>query len=103
MDGNRNEISDERVIEFVLAGQVIFAHKAILAGLMTDGDAAELLEMDTAHLQMLFIKLGLDDPAEELTVTFEEFLGPVPREAYFTADDITEIFLSEQDYEDMQR
>lgn len=101
MDGNRNEISDERVIEFVLAGQVIFAHKAILAGLMTDEDAAELLEMDTAHLQMLFIKLGLDDPAEELT--FEEFLGPVPREAYFTAEDITEIFLSGQDDEDMQR
>lgn len=101
MDGNRNEISDERVIEFVLAGQVIFAHKAILAGLMTDGDAAELLEMDTAHLQMLFIQLGLDDPAEELT--FEEFLGTVPREAYFTAEDITEIFLSGQDDEDMQR
>ena len=99
MDGNRNEISDERVIEFVLAGQVIFAHKAILAGLMTDEDAAELLEMDTAHLQMLFIKLGLDDPAEELT--FEEFLGPAPREANFTTEDITEIFFSGQDDEDM--
>lgn len=101
MDVNINDKSDERVMEFVLAGQVIFAHKAIFAGLMTDDEAAELLEMDIGHLQTLFVKLGLDDPAEELT--FEDFLGPAPREANFTAEDITEIFLSGQDDEDMQR
>ena len=55
--------------------------------------------MDIGHLQTLFRKLGLDNPVEELT--FEEFLGPVPREAYYTAEYITEIFLSGQDDEDM--
>ena len=99
MDRNKDNISDDKILEYVLAGQVIFAHKAILAGLMTDAEAADLLEMDTGHLQKLFIKLGLDDPAEELT--FEEFLGPAPREANFTTEDITEIFFSGQDDEDM--
>ena len=90
------DISDKEVMEYVLAGQIIFAHKVIAAGLVTLDEAADLLEMDENHLLRLFDKLGLDQPDEVLT--FEQMLNEAsPRELYFTAEEIRSIFLSEDE------
>ena len=79
------KIPDNKVMEYLLAGQVIFAHKTISAGLIALDEAADLLEMDTDHLLQLFKKLGLSEP--EKVMTFEEMLdGTVPREMGSTAD-----------------
>ena len=89
-------IPDNEVMEYLLAGQVIFAHKAISAGLIDLDEAADLLEMDTNHLLQLFEKLGLSEP--EKVMTFEEMLdGSAPREMCYTADEIRSIFLSGED------
>lgn len=88
------ELSDNEK-ELILAGQVIFAHKVIFAGLVTSDEAADLLEMDENHLMMLFDKLGLDQP--EQVLTFEQMLDEAgPRELYFTAEEIRSLFLSDQ-------
>lgn len=61
MKGNiMKDLSDREVMEFLLAGKVIFAFKAISAGLLTVGEAAALLDMNVLHLMSLFTKLGLD-------------------------------------------
>lgn len=87
-------LSDKEV-ELVLAGQVIFAHKAIDAGLVTLDEAADLLGMDENHLMRLFDKLGLGQPDEVLT--FEQMLDEAgPKEVYYTAEDIKRLFLSDQ-------
>ena len=88
-------LSDKEA-ELMLAGQVIFAHKVISAGLVTSDEAADLLEMDENHLLRLFEKLGLDQP--EKAMTFEQMLGEAgPREVYYTAEEIRSIFLSDQE------
>ena len=92
-------LSDKEV-ELVLAGQVIFAHKVIAAGLVTLDEAADLLEMDENHLLRLFDKLGLDQP--EKAMTFEEMLNePALRETTFTAEEIKALFLSGKEEDDM--
>ena len=89
------EMSDQEVIEFLLAGQVIFAHKAINAGIICPDEAADLLEMSVAHLLRLFDKLCLGRLEEDMT--YEEMLDSRPlREEYFTAEDIKRLFLSDQ-------
>lgn len=94
------DISDKEVMEYVLAGQVIFAHKVIAAGLVTLDEAADLLEMDENHLLRLFDRLGLDQP--EKAMTFEEMLNePALREATFTAEEIKALFLSGKEEDDM--
>ena len=86
----------DKEIELVLAGQVIFAHKAIDAGLICPAEAAELLGMSERHLLRLFDKLGLSRP--EKAMTFEQMLNEAsPRELYYTAEEISAIFLSDQE------
>lgn len=87
------ELSDKEM-ELILAGQVIFAHKAINAGLLCPDEAADLLGMDEDHLLRLFDKLELERPEKPLT--FEQMLGESgPREMYYTAEEIRSIFLSD--------
>ena len=88
------EMPDNKVAEYLLAGQVIFAHKVISAGLVTSDEAADLLGMDEDHLLRLFDKLELERPEKPLT--FEQMLGESgPREMYYTAEEIRSIFLSD--------
>ncbi len=94
--GKTMEGLSDKEVELVLAGQIIFAHKVIAAGLVTSDEAADLLEMDETHLLRLFDKLGLDRP--EKAMTFEQMLDESgPRELYFTAEEIRSIFLSDQE------
>ena len=89
------ELSDKEM-ELILAGQVIFAHKAINAGLLCPDEAADLLGMDEDHLLRLFDKLELERPEKPLT--FEQMLGESgPREMYYTAEEIRSIFLSDSE------
>ena len=89
------ELSDNEK-ELILAGQVIFAHKAISAGLICPDEAADLLGMDESHLLRLFDKLGLDQP--EKALTFEQMLNESgPREIYYTSEEIRTIFLSDEE------
>lgn len=77
----------------MLAGQIIFAHKVISAGLIAPDEAAGLLEMSERHLLRLFDKLGLGQPDEVLT--FEQMLDEAgPKEVYYTAEEIRAIFFS---------
>ena len=86
----------DKEIDLVLAGEVIFAHKAINAGIICPDEAADLLEMSEGHLLRLFDKLGLGRP--ERNMTFEEMLNEAgPREVYYTAKEIRSIFLSGQE------
>lgn len=85
----------DKELELILAGQVIFAHKAVSEGALHIEEAAYLLGMDMEHLMGLFDRLGLDDPEEVLT--FEEMLGGHgPRELYFTAEEIRKLFLDRE-------
>ena len=89
------ELTDKE-LELVLAGQIIFAHKAVSKGAMHIEEAAYLLGMDVEHLTGLFDKLGLGQP--DSVMTFEEMLDEsVPREMYFTAEEIRSIFLPGQE------
>lgn len=54
------DLSDREVMEYLLAGGVVFAFKAISAGLLTVEESAALLDMNVRHLMSLFAKLGLD-------------------------------------------
>lgn len=86
----------DKEIELVLAGQIIFAHKAVSEGAIHIEEAAYLLGMDVEHLVELFDKLGLGQP--DSVMTFEEMLNEsVPREMYFTAEEIRSIFSSDQE------
>lgn len=83
----------DKELELVLAGQIIFAHKAVSEGAIHIEEAAYLLGMDVEHLAGLFDKLGLGQPDEVLT--FEQMLGETsPREVYYTAEEIRSIFFS---------
>lgn len=90
------EMADKKVAEYLLAGQVIFAHKAINAGIICPDEAADLMGMDENHLFQLFEKLGLDQP--EQLLTFEQMLNESgPREIYYTSEEIRTIFLSDEE------
>lgn len=54
------KLSDREVMEYLLAGEVIFAYEVISAGLLTIEESAALLDMDALHLMLLFAKLRLD-------------------------------------------
>lgn len=85
-----NDLPDEEVLQLVLAGQIIFAHKAIDSGLMTLEDAAGLLGTDSAYLERQFERLGLE-PVKEMT--FEDLLNSNrTREMTFTAEEIKKLF-----------
>ena len=90
-----HDLSDADVQQLVVAGQVIFAHKAISAGLMSLGDAAALMGTDLSYIRRQFDKLGLDAVEE---MTFEDMLARVPtKEVTYTAEEIKRLFFSDID------
>ena len=91
MMSKMNDASDEEIMELVMAGQIIFAHKAIDSGYLLLEDAARLLGTDSAYLERQFERLGLD-PVKEMT--FEDMLNSDhTREMTFTAEEIKKFFL----------
>ena len=88
-----NDLSDEEILQLVLAGQIIFAHRAIDSGYLLLEDAARLLGTDSAYLEKQFEKLGLE-PVKEMT--FEDLLNSSrTREMTFTAEEIKKLFFSD--------
>ena len=88
-----NDSSDEEILQLVLAGQIIFAHRAIDSGYLLLEDAARLLGTDSAYLEKQFEKLGLE-PVKEMT--FEDLLNSSrTREMTFTAEEIKKLFFSD--------
>ena len=86
----------DKELELILAGQIIFAHKAVSEGAIHIEEAAYLLGMDVEHLVELFDRLGLGQP--DSVMIFEEMLDePALKEMYFTAEEIRSIFSSDQE------
>ena len=89
-----NDLPDEEVLQLVLAGQIIFAHKAIESDYMSLEDAARLLGTDSAYLERQFERLGLE-PVKEMT--FEDMLNSDhTREMTFTAEEIKKLFFADE-------
>ena len=93
MMSKMNDASDEEIMELVMAGQIIFAHKAIDSGYLLLEDAARLLGTDKEYLVRQFERLGLDYSVGK-EMTFEELLNQRrPKEITYTAEEIRRFFL----------
>ena len=89
------DLSDEDVQQLVIAGQIIFAHKAICAGYMTLEESAAVMGAEPSYIRRQFHRLGLEAVEE---MTFEDMLTQAPaKEVTYTAEEIRKIFFSDTD------